>query len=398
MSTDDCHSLQALANSLNGLVDAGTISYEHAQNLFAQATSDTTNPNTQPHPDPGAFIAPDPEGFMFGNLRSIGDVYQSGKREIPWLLEGVIPMGAVTLIAAAPIAGKTTMLLSILHAMTTGSDWAGLPVLQGAGWVFTDEGDHSLSEILEDVGPAPGSPHMVFPLSRKGGATFAGICSLVARAVERISKNPNGWTPPKVIVIDTFGSWSGLEDTNNYSEVLKAFKPLQELRDLTGCAVILIHHARKDQTTNGNGPLPLVLGSVGFSAQADHVISLSQWGTGNSRKLQMSGRYRGALKELVVTYTAGEGPHEGRFAAGSESAGRRNSQAETDQQVLALFARGVEYSMSDLLAASDWGEKRLRGAVKRLLEKGELATNDAAANSPKLRYSKGTPEATVSMI
>ena len=140
MATDACDSLQALANSLNGLVDAGQISREHAHNLFAQATADPSNPNQQPHPDPGAFIVPDPEAYMFGNLRSIAEVFAEGHTAVPWLVEDLIPLSAVTLVAAGAKVGKTTMLCSILNAMTTGKDWAGLSVTQGTGWLFTQEG------------------------------------------------------------------------------------------------------------------------------------------------------------------------------------------------------------------------------------------------------------------
>ena len=399
MATDACQSLQALANSLNGLVDAGRITREHAHNIFAQTTADPSNPNAQPHPNPSAFIVPDPEGFMFGNLRSIAQVFEEGNTSVPWLVEGLIPMRAVTLLAAGAKVGKTTMLCSILNAMSTGADWAGLPVAKGTGWLFTQEGSHSLSEIIADVGPTLDAPHMIFPLSRKGGASFAGICDLVARTVSRIkagieAEQPNGWTAPKAIIFDTLGSWSGLEDINNYSEVLKAYQPLQQLRDLTGAAIIVVHHARKDTATYGGGPLQLVLGSVGFSTEPDHIIALNKWGEGRSRRLQLEGRYRQALEELVITHHESDELHRGFYTAGSEAATGRDSKAETDQRVMAMFAYGVEYAMRELLEAkpADIGEKRLRDAVKRLVESGQLASNGAPSNSPNLRYTLGTPE------
>ena len=389
---------KALSDALNALVAAGTITQEHAERLFAQSTDDPANPNSQAHPSPGEHIHGDPDAHLFGNLRTIKDVYQSGRQAVPWLVENLIPKGAITLLAAAPMAGKSTMLLSIMNSMTEGEEWAGLKVEQGSGWLFTDEGDFSLSEIVHDVGPAQESPHRIFPISRKGASGLSDVCYLAARGVDRLKEleeqDNNGWVPPKAIIFDTLGTWSALTDSNSYTEVIRAFHPLKALRDSTGCAVVLVHHARKNQESGGNGALPLVLGSVGFAAQADHVISLSKWGKGNSRKLQMSGRYRGALSELVVTYAPSEEPHKGSFTAGSEAAGRSKPEEQYELQVLSLFTVGVEYAMTELVGSKPIGlsEKALRATVKSLVTKGLLSTNGEHSNSPKLRYSLGTLE------
>ena len=389
---------QDLANALNALVAAEVITQEHAARLFAESTDDPANPNSQPHPNPGEQVHGDPDAHLFGNLRSIKDVYTSGRQAVPWLVQDLIPKDAITLLAAAPMAGKSTMLLSILNCMTGGNEWAGLQVEKGAAWLFSDEGDFSLSEIVHDVGPDQESPHRIYPISRKGASGLSEVCYLAARGIDRLKKleeeDNNGWEPPKAIIFDTLGTWSALTDSNSYSEVIKAFHPLKALRDSTGCAVILVHHARKNQETNGHGALPLVLGSVGFAAQADHVISLSKYGTGNSRKLQMSGRYRGALTELVVTYSSSEEPHKGSFSAGSESAGRSDTGGQNELLVLALLTVGLEYSMAELVAARPVGlsEKAFRAAVKGLVTKGLLSTNGEHSNSPKLRYSLGTLE------
>ena len=144
-----------------------------------------------------------------------------------------------------------------------------------------------------------------------------------------------------------------------------------------------------------------MLGSVGFSTEPDHIIALNKWGEGRSRKLQLTGRYRRALEELVVTHHPSEELHQSYYTASSEAAVGLDSKAETDRRVMAMFGYGVEYAMRELLEAkpADIGEKRLRDAVKRLVESGQLASNGAPSNSPNLRYTLGTPEiARVSLI
>ena len=293
---------QSLADALNGLIASGELTTEHAGRVYAQATADPANPNQRPHPAPEEHIHPSRHSLLLSGLQTVREVYEAGSRAVPWLVDGIIPAAAITLVVSAPKVGKTTLLMSVLEAMTDGQPWAGREVERGAAWVFSDEGDHSLSEIIGDVGPGLESPHRFFQISRRQEANWSTLCLLIESLIADLAATPNDdYPPPKAIIFDTFSRWSELEDGNSYTESIRAFGPLQKLRDSTGCAIALVHHARKDPA---GGSIQAAIGSVGFTAQADHVLSLSKLGDGNSRRLEGEGRFRGAVPALTVTYDA----------------------------------------------------------------------------------------------
>ena len=371
---------QSLVDALNALVDSGEMTTEHARWLFAQATADPANPNQRPHPNPGEHVGPSPHSLLLSGLRTSEQVYESGRRAVPWVLEGIIPGAAITLFVSPPKVGKTTLLLSVLESMTTGEPWAGREVEQGPAWVFSDEGDHSLSEIIEDVGPSPNNPHRFFLISQRQQADWSTMCYLITALISDPAADQP--PPPRLLIFDTFSRWSELDDGNSYTQSITAFGPLQKLRDATGCAVVLAHHARKDPT---GGSIQAAIGSTGFTAQADHVLSISKLGDGNTRKLEAEGRFRGAIDSLTVTYNS----ETRRFQRGAEFLTPASKEEQRDAAIIALFTPGEEVPMRTLWEAhpAGMGEQNVRGTVRRLIERGVVVTNGLPANSPQLRYS-----------
>ena len=103
---------QSLADALNGLIASGELTTEHAGRVYAQATADPANPNQRPHPAPEEHVHPSRHSLLLSGLRTVKQVYEAGSRAVPWLVDGIIPAAALTLLVSAPKVGKTTMLLS----------------------------------------------------------------------------------------------------------------------------------------------------------------------------------------------------------------------------------------------------------------------------------------------
>ena len=215
------------------------------------------------------------------------------------------------------------------------------------------------------------------------------LCSQVSERVLRWqgilgAAVEEGWqavqVPPTVIVIDTLGSWGDMVDSNSYSDTTNLFTPAKILRDRTDCAVILVHHNRKERGGEGGARL---LGSANIRGQADQIITLSRVGPSspNARLLEIEGRFRGTLDALTVEYR----PEASGFVGVGDRDPKKVIVAVLDD-LLPVGPQELGFSaLRD--AVPEWlGHHRLRRVVQDMLKDGELVTNGEASRSPKLAY------------
>ena len=375
-----------------------------------------SNPNTQPHPDlfntagaggmqqpdpkmlalhdAGMFVAQNPDNLddIWAGLRSSASIREEASREIPWILEGLIPGGAISLITGDSKSGKTTFLLSVLRSMIDGSSWCGQEVEKATAWVFTEEGSRSLTEAMQVTG-LEGDNHRFYQISSRRTVDWNVFIGKVEKAIISLQREYGelapDW-PPRLVIIDTFGIWSGCGDLNDYSKATAIYAPLHRLRDATQCAVVLVHHTRKEEGSVISG----ALGSTALTAQADVVLNLAK-GKGNTRKFRSEGRFRGGLEEFKATYSPdlggylrGEVEVEGATGALDHSELAVLALFGADEEGPSLFGSPIEFPMKHLqeYRPKGMGRQNLRGIVRRLCEKGYLEDNGLAKTDPRLSY------------
>ena len=349
----------------------------------------------------------DPVAHLQSIRRTVGEILIEGKRFRPWVVENLISGGAVTLIGGAPKAGKSTMIYSILKAMETGEPWCGLAVEQAPAWVYTEEGARSLSEVLTESGIDATSFHRITQVSDRGTMGWDLLCESIAKDVIQHQEawayaDPNdettfpGDSDPRVIIIDTLGAWADLEDFNNYGATGGIFKALKRLRDMTGCSVVVVHHARKTQPGADTGAVASMLGSAAIGANPDTLIALTHGRGEYVRELTIDGRFRGALKEMTISFD----PETNRFLAGAHGEDT-NQPTDKEEAVLAMFTESmtlggdpVEFTMKQLMDGrpKGVGVNKVREIVNALLETGHLETNGASKTSPTRAYRLATVE------
>ena len=316
--------------------------------------------------------------------RSVESVMEN-KKEVQWIVEGMLPTGVIALLSASPKAGKTTLLLSLLAHMDMGTPWAGMPVERQPAWLFTEEGDATLKQGMEKVGMLRLSRHSIIPVSQKN-MDWPTFCDHVASAVARMHDE---WAigalederPPWLLIFDTLGSWTGSDDMNDYSEMTNTFAPLKKLRDSTGCCILVIHHNRKQSGDS----IAAALGSTAITAHADIIMGLTV-GEGNARNITSTGRFSECIPEFTVI-----------LDEESQTYKRGLDKATTDSNadramLLGMFQPDEELSMSALMDrrnGNGWGKMRMRKTIKSLLGSGDLITNGLGPNSSKLAYRVG---------
>ena len=182
--------------------------------------------------------------------------------EVKWLWKPYIPIGKITIIQGDPGEGKTTMILAIASAMTTGDV---LPLSEEAFErrnVIYQTAEDGLSDTIKPRLLAAGADctkvividesHKELTLSDK-------------RIEEAIIE-----TSAQLLIIDPLQAYLGSSvDMHRANEIRPIFKNLSSVAERTGCAIVIIGHMNKAGGTKG---LYRGLGSIDITAAARSVL------------------------------------------------------------------------------------------------------------------------------
>ncbi len=207
---------------------------------------------------PDAANLPDPPDELIAALRSLkpekqnpfkakslDDLYRSCPRP-EWLVEGVLPRFDVTLIYGASNSGKTFFALDLARHVAAGTQWRGRNVKQGRVVYLCGEDLVGFGErnraYDQEVGPVPNTNFMYIDTvpNLAKGADF----KQVAQAVKESQGD--------LLIIDTLAKVAGSADENS-SEMSTLINNCGWISREANCAVVLIHHAGKDESKGARG-------------------------------------------------------------------------------------------------------------------------------------------------
>ena len=194
-------------------------------------------------------------------LVTLGKLRSEPKREVSWLVEGVLPADGLSLLVAPPKVGKSTLARCLSAAVASGDrNWLGRPVQQGV--VIHLALEERLQTILghyDSIGAPDERIHLLDSQSPAPGK----ILEPLRRSVEDLR--------PSLVVIDPLFQFVAIRDGNEYAEVAAALHPLIALARETCTHILLVHHSRKSGGDHGSE----VLGSTALSGSVDTMISLA---------------------------------------------------------------------------------------------------------------------------
>jgi hypothetical protein len=180
----------------------------------------------------------------------------------PFLWQGYLAPGAVTVLTGQWKAGKTTLASVLLARMKTGGELAGLALAAGEAVVVSEElaghwhrrGKHL--DFGDHVGwfcqPFPGRPQL-----DEWRAFVEGIAEL------------RGKRDFSLVMIDPLAAFFPSRSENNAACMLEALAPLRALTR-RGLSVLVLHHPGKGEPPLGE----LARGSGALSAYADIVLEM----------------------------------------------------------------------------------------------------------------------------
>lgn len=213
---------------------------------------------------------------------SVADLTNEPELESQWLVEGILPVGALAVVVAKPKVGKSTLLRNLCLSVASGQAFLGRVTRQGRVLYLALEDKRSqVRSHFRAIGVKKDTPLEVFV-----GASPTDALAQLRKCIER--------NPPMLVVIDPLFRFIRVKDGNDYATITTALNPILALARDTGVAVALSHHAPKAGRDDIDSPL----GSTAIAGSVDTLIHIRR--NGKVRSLATVQREGEDLADTVI--------------------------------------------------------------------------------------------------
>ena len=187
-----------------------------------------------------------------------------------WIVAGLIERGTVVVLSGDTGAAKSIVTSSLLPAALNDEDWIGRRTNAARVLVLDEENpDRLVTSRLKALGVENEHRDRLRYYSRSGLAVGDGGASdaWLRAELEEFS--------PDLLIIDTLMAACAVEDTNSNAEAVRVMKALRALAAEYGCAVLLLHHERKQSVDHPKSSGQAMMGARQWAGQADAHMTLT---------------------------------------------------------------------------------------------------------------------------
>lgn len=209
------------------------------------------------HPEEGAEEKRD-SGHHF-NLIWARDIVNTQETEREWIWEGILPAGGLSLVAAKPKVGKTTLALQLAVAVSRGDIFLCRKTRQATVvYLALEEHRDEVQKNLSKLGVTDEPLYIHF-----GPAPAKAM-----EEVEALIKEKGA----KFLVIDILQKFCRVRDLNDYAQVTRTLEPLMAIARKIDCHIQMTHHAGKKERDDGDD----IIGSTGLLGGVDTSIHIKK--------------------------------------------------------------------------------------------------------------------------
>ena len=171
-------------------------------------------------------------------MQFISDADMENLPPPPYLIEHVLPAGALAALVGGPGGGKTFVALDMAFCVATGTPWLGHPVQQGPVAYVMAEGTGGLPQRLRAWKIAHSIEGQAGVFFQRGPVQLlhAGEVQALLAALEQLPATP------VLIVIDTLARCFVPGDENSAQDMGRFIAGADAIRAATGATVLVVHH------------------------------------------------------------------------------------------------------------------------------------------------------------
>jgi len=214
------------------------------------------------------------------------DVRQVAGAAVPWIWDGYVARGAVTILASAPKIGKSMLMFGLASMMQTGGQLLARKVERAGVLYFSEEHVQTIREKADRFDIANDGACRF--LSQRDMVQDALVTALEASVAEASAIGAG------MLVIDTLAAWGGLRgDSENHAGACEDLMTLLRYHaTASNLAVVLVHHCTKSSKND------VIRGSTALTGAADILVTMSEDEVVNGwRILNVRSRFNGVPKQ-----------------------------------------------------------------------------------------------------
>jgi predicted ATP-dependent serine protease len=223
-------------------------------------------------------------GHDFGDLPN---------EHVDWLWKGYLATGNMTVLAAPPKAGKSTLLFELLKCSRARETFLGLETQPAKVLLFTEESVSLLANRRRKLRDPDLDLHVV---TLQPGLTWPKI---MAYSKWKAQQGYN------LVVLDTVSRFWPVQNEGDAVQVLQALTPFLSIVRQEGFALLLIHHTRKGGGAEGNAMRGsnAILGSADIGLEFQRI---TPWDKGKRRRIDALSRY-GETPDTIIAELTDDG-------------------------------------------------------------------------------------------
>jgi hypothetical protein len=300
------------------------------------------------------------------------DLAATTQKNVDWIVNGLVAMGAITELAAKVKAGKTTLILAMVRAVLDGLDFLDLSTTKTRVVYLTEQPEVSFRQAMERADLLGREDFVALAHSDTRGRNWPEVAAAAVMECKRIGAG--------LVVVDTLGQFAGLtgDKENNSGDALDAMGPLQ-LAAAEGVGIVVVRHERKSGGDVGDSGR----GSSAFAGAVDIVLSLRR-AEGNApktrRRLQSLSRFSETPADLLIDMAVG-----GYVALGKPD---ETAVKDAKNSIIGIAPQTEVEAMNlkDLTTKAGVSRQTAQRAVDELVQEGTLARIGKGKRGNAFRY------------
>lgn len=254
------------------------------------------------------------------------DFTDEPEENLLWLVDGLLPAGGNSILGAKPKVGKTTMAYTLGLAIARGEPFLGRPTTQGKVLHVVMEGVRRQEQaVIRRMGTHE-NHYFRFGLSLP-----AQVYTALASTIEKGAFS--------LVILDTVFRYCPVENSNDYSEVNRAFSRLIQIGQASGCHVMALHHLRKEAGENVGDDL---LGSTNIFGSVDTFFDYRKREEKNDQPAAWHLRTRQRYGEDMPSTSVDLDPATGQVCLGRLVSAQRKEDKRTSLEEAILAAMPPE--------------------------------------------------------